>query len=160
MEPKKLYRSTTDKKIGGVCGGLAEYFDIDVLLVRLLFVVVALIGGGGVLLYIILWIVTPERPFAMNQPATPSGDSPKQESWERPVTPPDPAHTEKPVPPVAKPHRNRGSLIGALVLITLGLLFLADEFIPRLSFGDLWPVILIVIGIGLLVNSVTRRRNN
>lgn len=61
MEPnKRLTRSSTDKKIAGVCGGLAEYFGIDSTLVRLLFVLVALLPGPGLLLYIILWIIMPE----------------------------------------------------------------------------------------------------
>ncbi|MCX6245610.1 MAG: DUF5668 domain-containing protein [Bacteroidetes bacterium] len=57
-------------------------------------------------------------------------------------------------------YKDRGNLIGGLVLITLGALFLADEFIPHVSFGDLWPIILVVIGIGLLINSTTRKKNN
>ena len=67
MEPKRFYRSTIDKKVAGVAGGLADYFDIDPLLVRLIFVILAFAGGGGLLIYIILWIVTPERPFELNQ---------------------------------------------------------------------------------------------
>lgn len=55
----RLYRSTTDKVIGGVCGGLATYFRIDPVLVRLAFVVFALAGGASVLLYIVLWIAVP-----------------------------------------------------------------------------------------------------
>ena len=61
---KKYYLSTTDKKIGGVCGGLAEYFDIDALLVRLLFVFMFFSFGGGLLLYLLLWILAPKRPTA------------------------------------------------------------------------------------------------
>ena len=57
--PARLYRSTTDKVIGGVCGGLAAYFRIDPVLVRLAFVVFALAGGASVLLYIVLWIAVP-----------------------------------------------------------------------------------------------------
>ncbi|MBI5670477.1 MAG: PspC domain-containing protein [Chloroflexi bacterium] len=57
---KRLTRSSTDKKIAGVCGGLAEYFGIDSTLVRLLFVLVALLPGPGLLLYIVLWIIMPE----------------------------------------------------------------------------------------------------
>jgi phage shock protein PspC (stress-responsive transcriptional regulator) len=59
---KKLYRSTTDKKIGGVCGGLAEYFGVDPTLVRILFAILFFTTGSGALLYIILWIVMPEAP--------------------------------------------------------------------------------------------------
>ena len=52
MEGKKLYKSSTDKKIAGVCGGIAEYFNIDSTLVRLAWVVFCLLGGSGVLAYI------------------------------------------------------------------------------------------------------------
>jgi phage shock protein C len=59
-EPKRrLYRSTQDRMIGGVCGGLGDYFNIDATLVRLAFVIVTLLGGAGVLAYIIMWIVMP-----------------------------------------------------------------------------------------------------
>ena len=50
---KKLYRSTTDKKIAGVCGGFAQYFDVDPTLVRVLLVLFCLLGGSGVLFYLI-----------------------------------------------------------------------------------------------------------
>ena len=59
---KKLYRSAYDKKIAGVCGGIAEYFNIDSTIVRLILVAFCLMGGAGVLLYIIAWIIMPERP--------------------------------------------------------------------------------------------------
>ena len=58
---KKYYLSTTDKKIGGVCGGLAEYFEIDSLLIRLLFVFMFFSLGGGLLLYLLLWILAPKE---------------------------------------------------------------------------------------------------
>ena len=61
---KKYDLSTTDKKIGGVCGGLAEYFDIDALLVRLLFVFMFFSFGGGLLLYLLLWILAPKNTTA------------------------------------------------------------------------------------------------
>jgi len=61
--PKKLYRSRVDRKIGGVCGGLGEYFGIDPTLVRLLFVLGVLFVGGALLAYLILLIVIPEEPL-------------------------------------------------------------------------------------------------
>lgn len=62
-EVKKLYLSEKDKKIGGVCGGIAEYFEIDSTLVRLLWVVVTLISmGAGLIAYLIFWIVMPKKP--------------------------------------------------------------------------------------------------
>lgn len=57
---KRLTRSITDKKVAGVCGGLAEYFNVDATLVRLIFVLATLMGGPGLLLYIVLWVVMPE----------------------------------------------------------------------------------------------------
>ena len=59
---KKFYLSSTEKKIGGVCGGLAEYFNIDVTFVRLLFVLFALFGGLTFFTYLVLWIIAPRRP--------------------------------------------------------------------------------------------------
>ena len=61
---KKLYRSVTDKKIAGVCGGFAQYFNVDSTIVRLLLVLFCLIGGSGVLFYIICAIVIPQDPNA------------------------------------------------------------------------------------------------
>ena len=55
----RLYRSTSDRAIAGVCGGLAHYFNLDVALVRILFFVFALAGGASVLLYVVLWIAVP-----------------------------------------------------------------------------------------------------
>ncbi len=57
---KKLMRSATDSHVAGVCGGLAEYFNIDPTIVRLLFVVATVMGGPGLLIYIVLWMVMPK----------------------------------------------------------------------------------------------------
>jgi len=58
---KRLYRSETDRKIGGVCGGLAEYFNIDPTIVRLLFVFISLFWGFGIIVYLVMWIVVPKK---------------------------------------------------------------------------------------------------
>ena len=60
---KRLYRSKTDRMIGGVCGGLAEYFNIDPTIVRLLWALFVLGGGSGIPVYIIAWIIIPEEPI-------------------------------------------------------------------------------------------------
>ncbi|MBP8717898.1 MAG: PspC domain-containing protein [Candidatus Atribacteria bacterium] len=60
---KKLYRSRKDRKIAGVCGGIAKYFNIDSTLVRLLAVITIFFGGGGIIAYIIGWIIIPEEPL-------------------------------------------------------------------------------------------------
>ncbi len=60
---KKLYRSRKDSKIAGVCGGIAEYFDVDPTIVRLLAVLTIFFGGGGIIAYIIAWIIIPLEPL-------------------------------------------------------------------------------------------------
>jgi phage shock protein C len=59
-QPRKLYRSQTDRKVAGVCGGLADYFNVDVTLIRVLFVVLAVCGGAGLVLYLAMWILVPD----------------------------------------------------------------------------------------------------
>ena len=59
---KRLYRSRHDKVLGGVCAGIADYLHVDPVLVRLLWVIFALIMGTGIIAYIIAWIVIPEEP--------------------------------------------------------------------------------------------------
>ena len=58
---KTLHRSQTDKIVAGVCGGLADYFDIDSTIIRLLFILVVALGGSGVFLYLILWLIMPKN---------------------------------------------------------------------------------------------------
>jgi phage shock protein PspC (stress-responsive transcriptional regulator) len=69
MDPsEKLYRSRTNRQVAGVCGGLAERFNVDATLVRVLFVVLAIFGFAGVLLYIAMWIIVPEAPLPGGAP--------------------------------------------------------------------------------------------
>ena len=66
---KRLMRSSMDKKLGGVCAGLADYLDLDVTLVRVLWVLAVFCGGTGLLLYVVLWIVLPVEPLYVPVPA-------------------------------------------------------------------------------------------
>lgn len=78
---KKLTRSKQDRKIAGVCGGFADYLEVDPTLVRLLWVLFALFAGWGVVAYVVAWIVMPEErprlPVAAAQPASTSADAGK-----------------------------------------------------------------------------------
>jgi phage shock protein C len=134
---KRLYRSHKEKMIGGVCGGLAEYFDIDPVFVRILFVVAVFAGGSGILAYIICWIIIPEQPYST--PVTPTAPASQQ-------GPPQPA-------PVPQPSNHRGSMSAGVILIIIGGLFLADNFLPHFHFGDFWPIILILLGLAILSRS-------
>jgi len=68
--PKRLVRSTNDRKIAGVCAGVADYFDLDPVLVRVLWAVAVLCAGTGGLLYMILWIAVPEGYTGVSQTST------------------------------------------------------------------------------------------
>ncbi|WP_420642981.1 PspC domain-containing protein [Candidatus Leptofilum sp.] len=66
MSNKRLVRNSQDEMLGGVCSGIANYLNIDPVIVRLVFVLLALGNGGGVLAYLILWVLMPtdEEPVA------------------------------------------------------------------------------------------------
>jgi phage shock protein C len=63
MEPtRKLYRSRKSRKVAGVCGGLGEYLNTDPTVIRVLFIVLAVLGGAGALIYLGMWLIVPEEP--------------------------------------------------------------------------------------------------
>jgi phage shock protein PspC (stress-responsive transcriptional regulator) len=61
-QTRKLYRSRTDRKLAGVCGGLARFFNTDATLIRVLFVALAVLGGSGAVIYLAMWIIVPNEP--------------------------------------------------------------------------------------------------
>lgn len=138
-ENKKLERSRKNRVIAGVCAGLADYFNIDIALVRALFIVAAICASFGFWMYVILWVVVPEEivPEIDNAGIDDTIDiSPKKE--------------RKPV---------SGAMIGGLILILIGFIFLVENFTSIRWLWKLWPVILIVIGVGILINSQKNNSN-
>ncbi len=64
----KLYLSRTDRKIGGVCGGLGEYYEKDSTLIRILFVLLALFSfGSGIVIYLVMWLIVPKKPEGLDE---------------------------------------------------------------------------------------------
>ena len=59
---KRLYRSGKEKKLAGVCGGIAKYLDVDPTVIRLLWIIFSFVGGSGVLAYLIAWLIMPRNP--------------------------------------------------------------------------------------------------
>jgi len=59
---KRVYRSKKNKMLAGVCGGIAEYFEVDPVIVRLLLVLLVLMGFAGIILYLVAWLLIPENP--------------------------------------------------------------------------------------------------
>jgi phage shock protein C len=148
---RKLYRSNKDKKLGGVAGGLAEYFSVDPTLVRILFVLSVFLHGGGLLVYIILWIVVPEEPFVFVTPNAGTDEGIQGESGSS-NTEDTNVNQNKYYQAAIEKQNKRTSILGA-ILIIIGVLFLMDNFIPRIHFGDFWPLIFVAVGIGLLLNA-------
>jgi phage shock protein C len=142
--------------IGGVSGGLAEYFDIDATIIRVLFIITIFFGGGGIIAYIILWIVISEKPFTIQSPvpvnntATENGT---EESTNKSESTNTAGNTFEQFQKSIALRKQNTTLWSGLILILLGGLFLMDNFFPRFDFGDYWPVILIGIGVGLLIKS-------
>lgn len=126
----KLYRSRKTRIIAGVAGGLAEYFEIDVTLVRLLWVLAVFAGGTGVLAYIVAVIVIPEEKDAFGYPGA--------------------EQVEDRVKPEKIPHRETARRNAGLLLIGLGIVLLAYEILPRDLMRYLWPLLLIALGIFIL----------
>ena len=62
MEPKKLYRNPSEGMLGGVCAGLSEHLVIDLTIIRLVFVLLLFGGGSGLWIYLIMWLMVPEKP--------------------------------------------------------------------------------------------------
>ncbi len=156
---KKLYRSNTDKMLSGVSGGLAEYFNIDSTLIRVLFVLTIFLGGGGIIAYIILWIITPERPFVITPPPASKNSGEKKEDQinsdsENSSSNDYFAAYQK----TFNEQKQNRAIWGGIILILLGGLFLLDNFIPRFDFGDFWPLILIGVGAAILINANNKKQ--
>jgi len=149
---KRLYRSRTHRQIAGVCGGIAEYFGLDPVLVRVIFILMFFAGGSALLAYILAIILIPLEPLAA--PAA-EGSSPR---------PAEGGNAAVGMVPVAAPAEGNtaagaGVLIGGIILIAFGTLFMMRN-IPFLSsyywwfwhrFWDFfWPALLILLGLLLI----------
>lgn len=148
----RLYRSQTDKMLGGVCTGLAKYFLIDVVIVRLLFVAFTLLGGVGPLIYIILWIVLPvegQTPVA-GEPQKLDGEELKERAG---------MVKDEFVDAVRQPNRNTTLFIGAGLILLGGYLFMKQFHIPWLSWLNANVILaglVLVVGIILLIRATRK----
>jgi phage shock protein C len=141
---RRLYRSSRERVISGVAGGVAEYFDVDPSIVRIAWALLALITGGVFLiLYGVMWLVVPVAPGT-------AGSSAPGEN--------DPSGTPGTPAPSAERYRSGSAgLVFGLILIGLGLYFLAREYLPAFNIDRLWPLGLVALGIFLLIAAVRQR---
>ena len=132
---KKLERNPMNKVLGGVCSGLADYFKLDVALVRVLFVIAFLFASFGFWLYVILWIVVPEGKIDFSSSRQPDD-----------VT--QPSNDED--------RKKLTSVVSGVIVILIGLMFLINNFIPISWIWKLWPLILVIIGVVMVVKASSK----
>lgn len=148
----KLYRSQTDRMLGGVCGGLSKYFDIDLTVVRLFFVVLTLLGGFGPLVYFILWIVIPPEGHVHveGQPEVLNGEEIKERAE---------MVRDDFVSAVQEPNKNTTRFVG-IALILAGGFFLIRQldfsWLRWLDNGVLWAGLILLAGIALLIRAMKK----
>lgn len=139
--PKRFTRSSTDKVLAGVCGGLGAYFELDPTVFRIIFVVATFFGGFGLLLYIILALLVPAEDQAPDEPikkvkaaAAQVGKAVEESARE--------VRTE------VTRRRGEHGWIG-LVLVLAGILFLLTNFgfFSWVDAGKFWPILLIIVGL-------------
>ena len=145
MTESRLRRSPTDKMLAGVAGGMADYFGVDPVFVRLGWVILGL-AGMGIILYIALALITPEGT------ATQTPDEPD-------VSPEDDLEEDSPSSRSNEDQLGRRRAVIAAILIGAGAIALLDnlDFLPWRLWDDLWPVALIAVGVFLLLPAARGR---
>lgn len=142
---EKLYRSKKNKVLAGVCGGLAEYFNVDATLIRLAWVLAVFFGGSGLVLYILAIVIIPEEKIVAekNTAAAPAeGEIIEHEQ------------SNETQPAAHKDNESKRRQILGIILVGLGAYFLLERFIPFFNMHNWWPAILIIIGAALLFKSI------
>jgi phage shock protein PspC (stress-responsive transcriptional regulator) len=165
----RLYRSRNDRIFAGVAGGLADRWDADPSLIRLIWALLVILTGGiALLVYVIMAFVVPEEPVAFTSgagiraageasEATPAG------AYQSPYGYVPTRAERRAMRREARRARRAGrdgqaaAAIGGLILIALGSMFLLREWFPRLDFDWFWPMVLIGIGVAVVVGALTRR---
>ena len=143
MTDRRLRKGSTEKMIAGVCGGLGRYLDVDPTWVRLVFVLLVFAGGLGLLAYIVLAIIMPADQTLVTG---------TEETLAAPTT-------AAPITPEAdEQHRRRQVEIVGLILVLVGILFLASNFglFSWWRWDVLWPMVLIRGGVFLIIRRSNR----
>lgn len=150
---KRLYRSRKDTFLSGVCGGIAEYFNIDVSLVRIGWVIATLATSGlGLIAYIIAAVVVPVEPYGgienmdTEQQSNDSNPNSGQKSTQNTSGSTNWADTNG-----WRKDSGTTRKYAGLFLILLGVFFLIRRYIPSVDFGMLWALCLVLVGFGLMM---------
>jgi len=159
---KRLYRSRSDRMIWGVCGGLAKYFGIDPVIIRVVFVLLIFANGLGILAYIILAIVVPLESSKVTTPKEMVREN-VEEMKETATELGREIHSTlvgEEGEEMAKARHRRLNIFG-ITLIVVGILFLLGSFnlFWWFHWGNLWPLIIVAIGV-LIILGARRRKHD
>jgi phage shock protein C len=160
----RLYRSRDDRMLAGVAGGLAEYWNADPSLIRVIWALLIIFTGGlALVVYIVMAIVIPEEPDVLpttGGQALVEGTPAAGEGWASPADAEAARRAAREARAAARRERGGGAFPAGAVLggflIILGGFFLAREFLPEIDFDWFWPLILVGLGIVLVVTAVRR----
>lgn len=149
---KRLYRSETDRMIGGVCGGLGTYLGIDPLILRILFVAAAMMNGIGLAVYLMLWLFVPTAAAGeLSQEQVVRHNVEEIRNRARDLGQEARQALDKPRFAEAEGSGSRPFVVG-IVLVGIGLLILLQNFGLLWPLGKLWPLAVIALGVVLLLN--------
>ncbi len=156
---RRLYRSRTDRIVGGAAAGLADYMNTDPALVRIAWaILVPLTGGVALIAYVAALIVVPEAPrAAARPPATASEPGPEAEPGVGTEAGTEPEHGFGAESPDRDWSDGRAGILVGIGLVLIGLWFLLREYLPGINWGLIWPLIIVGIGAVILFGSLRRR---
>ena len=157
---RRLYRSSTDTMIGGVCGGLGEFLGIDPMLVRIAFAVFALFDGLGIMAYTILWIVVPQKEQIDMRPADVVRENIEELRGRAQGIGQDiqGAFSRETSSEIAR--RRTLWAGGALVLVGIGILLKNLGLLQWLNLGIFWAVVIVAFGVVLLLRAFQENRKD
>jgi len=176
---RRLYRSTTDRVFGGVCGGLAAWLGVSPLFVRIMFMLIAMADGAGLALYVALWLLVPSeasagaphdrvmqenveemrsqvRALGKTRPLASTGDQGAAQPADAGRLAAEPVADG----PVAADKSRQWLLLFGVAFVVLGVWVLLDNLglLWWFSLGKLWPLLLIGLGVVVLLNNLREAR--
>ncbi|MFI5262476.1 MAG: PspC domain-containing protein [Candidatus Limnocylindrales bacterium] len=173
----RLYRSRDDRMLAGVAGGLADYWDADPSLIRIIWVLLAIFTGGlALVIYIVMAFVVPDEdtlayPTASAAtsapPVTGAPAGPTAQGWAAApaagpsVSPSDRLAARRAARAARRTYRRQhgagmGAALAGILLVLLGGFFLARQWLPQLDFDWFWPMILIALGVVIIAAAFGR----